>query len=183
MKGRPEVILGSPDSFFSECTRLVSHLHSHFGNFDFLRSAATCYGTRQFLNSLLVWSFGSCRCLAFSSFCRSPGTWPGGAWVPGGSRPVFRCWLCCYDRYSVSNLAPERLTCFTCTMGYTNQLACEHKKKGSQYCASHADRSPCGDQRAATPSEGSKYCACCADRSCGPAAARRAATPSGGSAK
>ena len=27
----------------------------------------------------------------------SPGTWPGGAWVPGGPRPGFRCWLCFHD--------------------------------------------------------------------------------------
>ena len=31
------------------------------------------------------------------SFAVSPGTWPGGAWVPGGLRPGFRCWLYIHD--------------------------------------------------------------------------------------
>ena len=31
------------------------------------------------------------------SFAVSPGAWPGGAWVPGGLRPGFRCWLDIHD--------------------------------------------------------------------------------------
>ena len=33
----------------------------------------------------------------FLPFAVSLGTWLGGAWVPGGPRPVFRCCLCCHD--------------------------------------------------------------------------------------
>ena len=33
----------------------------------------------------------------FLPFAVSLGTWLGGAWFPGGPRPVFRCCLCCHD--------------------------------------------------------------------------------------
>ena len=33
--------------------------------------------------------------VAVFSFAVSPGTWPGGAWVPGGPRPCFVC--CCFS--------------------------------------------------------------------------------------
>ena len=36
---------------------------------------------------VLELKIGSCGGLAVCSFAVSPGTWPGGAWVPGGPRP------------------------------------------------------------------------------------------------
>ena len=36
---------------------------------------------------VLELKIGSCCGLAACSFAVSPGTWPGGAWVPGGPRP------------------------------------------------------------------------------------------------
>ena len=99
MKGRPGVILGSPNSVFSERTGLVFHTCSLIlENFDFFRSAATCYGTRQLgVSSLSVGALDHVVVWCFLPFAVSPGTWLGGAWFPGGPRPVFRCWLCCHD--------------------------------------------------------------------------------------
>ena len=43
-------------------------------------------------------SFGSCCLfLLFVCFAVSPGTWPGGAWVPGGPRPGFSLLLLFHD--------------------------------------------------------------------------------------
>ena len=36
---------------------------------------------------VLELTIGSCCGLVACSFAVSPGTWPGGAWVPGGPRP------------------------------------------------------------------------------------------------
>ena len=35
--------------------------------------------------------------LGVFSLAVSPGTWPGGAWVPGGLRPGFWLWLFTHD--------------------------------------------------------------------------------------
>ena len=43
--------------------------------------------------------------LRFLSFAVSPGTWPGGAWVPGGPRPGFCCLLILHQDVSHVSLA------------------------------------------------------------------------------
>ena len=54
----------------------------------------------------------------------------------------------------------------------------DQARRKPKYCACHADRSrgPAATRRAASPSGRSKYCACHADRRRGPAATRRAAS-------
>ena len=97
MKGRPGVILGSPCSF-SESTAFEFHtMHFLYRNFDLWSFAATCYGTRQLnvdnvgvpaLDHVAGWCSWLLPCL------RAPGR--GGAWVPGGLRPVF-WFFCCFS--------------------------------------------------------------------------------------
>ena len=95
------------------------------------------------------------------SFAVSPGTRPGGAWVPGGPRPGFRCWFCFHDpdiallimRQDVSHVSlakwasPQfenhvQIFHYSSTddeltgPGYINQLACEQKKSWTQVTAS-----------------------------------------------
>ena len=61
----------------------------HLVEFRHFQSAATCYGMRQSsVYSLRVEDWIMLFWLVFS-FAVSPGTWPGGAWVPGGPRPCF----------------------------------------------------------------------------------------------
>ena len=94
---------------------------------------------------LLCGGFFPLRCL------RAPGR--GGAWVPGGPRPGFRCWLCFHDpdiallimHQDVSHVSLAKWASpqfenhvqffhFPSTdaeltgPGYINQLACEEKK-------------------------------------------------------
>ena len=80
---------------FSESTAFEFHtMHFVYRNFDLWSFAATCYGTRQLnvdsvgvqaMDHVVVWCSWLLPCL------RAPGR--GGAWVPGGLRPVF--WFCC----------------------------------------------------------------------------------------
>ena len=81
---------------FSKSTALEFHtMHFLYRNFNLRPFAATCYGTRQLnvdsfgvqaMDHVVVWCFWLLPCL------RAPGR--GGAWVPGGLRPVF-CFCCC----------------------------------------------------------------------------------------
>ena len=86
------------------------------------------------------------------SFAVSPGTWPGGAWVPGGPRPGFSLLPFFHDpSLAFFNFAPGSLTFHSAQRappqfenhvqmfhlpstddelpGYMDQLACEQKKK------------------------------------------------------
>ena len=91
------------------------------------------------------------------SFAVSLGTWPGGAWVPGGFALAFAVGCAFMIQILLSNHAPGCLTCLTCTMGiapiresctdfhfpstddeltgpgYMNQLACEQKKMAALF--------------------------------------------------
>ena len=62
-------------------------------------------------------SSGSWLVVVVFSFAVSPGTWPGGAWVPGGPRPGFA--VCFYHDlvYAQVDSFQVFFTCFTCKMG------------------------------------------------------------------
>ena len=97
-EGRPGVILGSPCSLFSESTGLEFHTCIILVEFRLFRSAATCYGMRQSsVYSLRVEALDHVVGWLVLSFAVSPGTWPGGAWVPGGPRPCFSLLLLFHD--------------------------------------------------------------------------------------
>ena len=67
---------------FHSCIVFVAICLSH--------SAATCYGMRQSsVYSLRVEALDHVVGSLVLSLAVSPGTWPGGAWVPGGPRPGF----------------------------------------------------------------------------------------------
>ena len=97
-EGRPGVILGSPCSLFSESTGLEFHTCIILVEFCLVLSAATCYGMRQSsVYSLRVEALDHVVGWLVLSFAVSPGTWPGGAWVPGGPRPCFLLLLLFHD--------------------------------------------------------------------------------------
>ena len=97
-EGRPGAILGSPCSLFSESTGLEFHTCIILVEFCLVLSAATCYGMRQSsVYSLRVEALDHVVGWLVLSFAVSPGTWPGGAWVPGGPRPCFLLLLLFHD--------------------------------------------------------------------------------------
>ena len=67
---------------------------------------------------VLELSFGSC-CLFLLVVCFavSPGTWPGGAWVPGGPRPGFSLLLLFHDPNFVSRYFHQDVSRFTVQKG------------------------------------------------------------------
>ena len=153
-EGRPGVILGSPCSLFSESTGLEFHTCIILVEFCLFRSAATCYGMRQSsVYSLRVEALDHVVGWLVLSFAVSPGTWPGGAWVPGGPRPCFSLLLLFHDpNFVFRNFSPGCLTFHSAQRappqfenhvqifhlsstddertgpGYMDQLACEQKK-------------------------------------------------------
>ena len=116
-EGRPGVILGSPCSFLSESTEVVFHsCKVSLVALRVSRFCATCYGMRQssVYNIVIELSFGSC-CLFLLVVCFavSPGTWPGGAWVPGGPRPGFSLLLLFHDPNFASRKFHQDVSRFT----------------------------------------------------------------------
>ena len=154
--GRPGVILGSPCSLFSESTGLEFHtciISVGILIFHVPLQRVTAWGSWVYIVlELKLWIMFFWWVL---SFAVSPGTWPGGAWVPGGPCPglLFAVAVPPWSKYSFSNLAPGCLTFhsakrappqfenyvqifhFTSTddeptgPGYMNQLAWEQKKE------------------------------------------------------
>ena len=80
----------------------LMHLFVEFRFFNLLQHV-TAWGSWVYI--VLELTIGSCCGLVACSFAVSPGTWPGGAWVPGGPRPGLFVFAVAFHPWSKSFLS------------------------------------------------------------------------------